>query len=461
MSKTLFANAFVVSCNAGVGDVANTDVLVEGDVIKKVGAKLDRAGAEVIDATGMILMPGMVDTHSHLWETPFKGRVAEGWGMEYFTNVHPLVSYFTPEDAYAGIYAGLVESLSCGVTTMFDFNTCIHTPEHADAALQAIRDAGIRGVLGYDLRGKSPNSKPPLAPGAARFPDIERVRGTLSNDPTDLVRLAVCLSDVSPDTIDAAVREIEFSRSLGCRMSWHCNKAGEIEAIADRGLFGEDILPAHGNYTTDRDLVLLGKAGGFLSTQPEAETYAGRRSMSMVARGHRVGVRVALGVDVPVIMNLGLLPQMRLMHFLQRYMDGAVERHEGQVPVVRRPGVPTLDARNILDFATVNGAAALGLGEVAGQIAPGFQADIVLMDTRSFGMAEGDPAGHIVLNSSSGDIDTVMVGGKLRKRGGKMIGVDLEKMVASRLAARDRVYKKAGEVPGGLHKTYWGWHKEA
>jgi cytosine/adenosine deaminase-related metal-dependent hydrolase len=243
-------------------------------------------------------------------------------------------------------------------------------------------------------------------------------------------------------------------------MSWHCNKAGEIEAIADRGLLGTDMLPAHGNYTTDRDLELLGKAGGFLTTQPEAETYAGRRSMSMVARGHRLGVRVALGVDVPVIMNLGLLPQMRLMHFLQRYMDGAVERHEGQVPVVRRPGVPTLDARNILEFATVNGAAALGTGNVVGQIAPGFQADIVLMDTRSFGMAEGDPAGHIVLNSSSGDIDTVMVAGKLRKRGGKMIGVDLDKMIANRLAARDRVYKKAGEVPGGLHKTYWGWHKK-
>ncbi|MCC6304959.1 MAG: amidohydrolase family protein [Rhodobacteraceae bacterium] len=461
MSRTLFANAFVVSCNAGIGDVADTDVLVEGDVIRKVGPRLDRAGAEVIDATGMILMPGMIDTHSHLWETPFKGRVADGWGMEYFTNIHPLVSYFTPEDARISIHAGLVESMACGVTTMFDFNTCIHTPEHADAALQAFRDAGIRGVLGYDLRGKSPNSTPPLAPGAGRFADIERVRGTLANRPADLLRLAVCLSEVAPETIAGAVREIGFARSVGCRMSWHCNKAGEIEALAARGLFGEDILPAHGNYTTDRDLEILGQAGGFLTTQPEAETYAGRRSMSMVARGHRRGVRVALGVDVPVIMNLGLLPQMRLLHFLQRYMDGAIERHEGQVPVVRRPGVPTLDARNILNFATVNGAAALGIGDVVGQIAPGFQADIVLMDTRSFGMAEGDPAGHIVLNSSSGDIDTVMVAGRLKKRAGRMIGIDHGRMIADRLAVRDRVYKRAGEIPGDLHKTYWGWPKGA
>lgn len=457
MSTVLFTNAFVMSCNTEVGDLEKADVLVDGTKIAKVAPGIEASAAEVVDASGMILMPGMIDTHSHLWETPFKGRVAEGWGMEYFTNIHPLVSFFTAEDAYAAIYAGHVESLSAGVTTMFDYNTCIHSPEHADAAIQAMRDAGIRGVMGYDLRGKSPHSKPVLAPSSGRFADVERLRSTISNDPEDLVRLAICLGEISAETLDGAVKEIEFARSVGCMMSWHCNKAGEIEAIADRGLLGPDLLPAHGNYTTDRDLNLLAEVGGFLSTQPEAETYAGRRSMSMVARGHRVGVGIALGVDVPVIMNLGLLPQMRLLHFLQRYMDGAIERHEGQFPVARRPGIPTLNARDIVNFVTRNGAGALGIADSVGQIAPGFQADIVLMDTRDFGRAEGDPAGHVVLNSSAGDIDTVMVAGTFRKRGGKMLGVDHAALLKARDAARDRVYERAGEKPGVLHKTYWPW----
>src|SRR5690349_3658080 len=103
MTKTLFKNAFVVSCNAKIGDIPSADVLVENTQIKQVAPKIDVADAEVVDATGMLLMPGMIDTHSHLWETSFKGRVAEGWGMEYFTNIHPLVGYFTPEDAYAAI----------------------------------------------------------------------------------------------------------------------------------------------------------------------------------------------------------------------------------------------------------------------------------------------------------------------------------------------------------------------
>jgi len=457
MAKILFKNAFVVSCNAKIGDAPGTDVLVEGTQIKQVGAKLDGTEAEVVDATGMILMPGMIDTHSHLWETPFKGRVSEGWGMEYFTNIHPLVSHCTPEDTYAAIFAGHIESLCNGVTTMFDYNTSINSPEHADAAVQALKDAGIRGFMGYDFRGKAPNFTPPLAPSAARFKDVERVRSSIPNKPRDLVRLATCLSEVAPDNMDAVVKEIEFSRGIGCYMSWHCNKAGELEQIAARGLLKNDLLPAHGNYTTDKDLDLLGGVGGYLTSQTEAETYAGRRSMSMIARGIRKGVRIAIGVDVPVIGNLGLLPQMRLLHFLQRYMDGALERHEGQVPVMRRPGVPTLHPRDILEIATINGAGALGIGDVTGQIAPGFEADIVLMDTRNFGIAEGDPAGHIVLNSSSGDVDTVMVAGTLRKRGGKMLRVDMNKMLAARVAARDRIYKAAGEVPGGLHKTYWAW----
>lgn len=457
MSSVLFTNAFVLSCNAQIGDLEKANVLVEGTRITAVGPSLTAEADEVVDATGMVLMPGLIDTHSHLWETPFKGRASDAWGMEYFTNIHPLGAHMSAEDAYAGIYAGLIESLSQGVTTILDYNTCIHTPEYSDAAIDAIRLAGIRGVMGYDLRGKSAEITTSLPPSDGRFADIERIHDALSDDPEDLVRLAICLGEVTPDTMDQVEREISLARSLGCISTWHCNAPGEIEAIAARGLLGSDVLPAHGNYTTDRDLALLGEVGGYLTTQPEAETYAGRRSMSMVARGHRAGVGIALGVDVPVIMNLGLLPQMRLLHFLQRYMDGMIERYEARVPVVRREGTPTLTPRNILNFATLNGAAALGLADHIGQIAPGFQADIVLMDTRDFGMAEGDPAGHVVLNSSGGDIKTVMVAGSFRKRDGTMIDVDMPAMLQAREEARDRVYDRAGEVPGGLHKTYWEW----
>lgn len=457
MSKVLFKNGCVVSCNDKLGDIENADVLVDGTKIAAVGPKLAADGADVVDATGMIVMPGMIDTHTHMWETPFKGRIFDAWGMEYFTNIHPLVSHCNAEDVYAGIYAGAIEALSAGVTSIFDYSHCIRSSEHADAAIEALKAAGIRATFGYDLRGTDHSGKSPLKPSAARFPDIERVKGKIDNSPESLLRLAICLSEVTNDTKDQITSEIAFSRELGVRMSWHCNKAGEVTWLHKRGLMGADLMAAHGNYMTDEDIDYLGGVGGFLTTQPEAETYAGRRSMSMVGRCHRRGVRIGLGIDVPVIMNYGLLAQMRLLFFLQRYMDGVIERHEGQFPVARREGVPTLSPRDILRFVTTNGAEANGVGDVVGQIAPGFQADIVLLDTRSFGRGEGDPAGHIVTNSSLGDIHTVMVAGAFRKRDGKMVGVNMEKMLSERIAARDRIYQLAGEKPGEYKKSYWPW----
>lgn len=457
MNKILFKSGFVMSLNDKVGDVDGADVLVEGAVIRQVGKNIVADGAEVVDATGMLMMPGMADTHAHMWETPFKGRIAEGWGMEYFTNIHPLVAFFTPDDLYAAVYAGAVEALASGTTSILDYDTCIRSSEHADAALAALKASGIRATFGYDLRGKDHSGKSPLGPSAARFKDIERVNAKLAVGKESMIRMVICLSDLNSESRNAVVKEIEFARSIGCRMTWHCSKAGEISLLDRLGLLGPDMLPAHGNYTTDEDLDSLSGVGGCLTTQPEAETYAGRRSMSMVGRAHRRGVKIALGIDVPVIMNYGLLPQMRLLFYLQRYIDGLNERIEGHFPVSRRPGTPTLSARDIVRCATTNGAEAVGLSDTVGQIAPGFQADIVLLDTRQFGRAEGDPAAHLINNCSAGDIQTVMVAGQFRKRDGKMIGVDIARMLSAREAVRDRIYKEAGEVPGKIKRGYWHW----
>lgn len=457
MNKVLFRHGFVMSGNDELGDLERADVLIDGSRIEQVGSGLDDAGAEVIDASGMLIMPGMADTHTHLWETPFKGRVSEAWGWEYFTNMHPLASWLTPEDVYAGTYAGAVESLAAGVTSMFDYCTCIMSPEHADAAVEALRASGIRAVFGYDLRGKDPGGRATLGPSSERFVDIERLRGSIPNQPEDLLRLGVCLSDVAPDTMEQTAREVAFAREIGCPMTWHSNKGGEMVLLDEGGLLGADLLPAHGNYTTDEDLDLLAGVGGSLTTQPEAETYAGRRSMSMVGRAHRRGVGIALGVDVPAIMNLGILPQMRLLYLLQRYIDGMSERLESQVPVARRPGVPTLSVRDVVRFGTTNGQAAIWLGDSVGQVAPGFQADLVLLDARVFGRAEGDPAAHVILNSSLGDVHSVMVAGEFRKRDGRLVGVDTSQMLAEREAARDRVYKAAETTPGKMERTHWNW----
>lgn len=459
MKKTLFKNAQIMSVNEEVGDLEDADILIVGSRIDQIGPGLKDSEAEVIDAKGMLIMPGMADTHTHLWQTLFKGRAADAWGMEYFTNIPPMSRHFTADDVYAAIYSGAVESMANGVTTIFDYHTCIHAPEYADATVQAFKDSGIRATFGYDLGAFSLGESDKIGPSEARFPDVERLRGTIPNGDEDLLRLAVCLSQILPDTIERMEREIRFAREIDVPMTWHNNKPGEIEAINRSGLLGTDILPAHSNYTTDEDLRLLGSIGGCLTSQTEAETYAGRRSMTMIKRGHNQGVDIALGTDVPNIINLGVMPQMRILYILQRFMDGIEERHEGH-PFARRPGVPTFAPRDIVKFATANGGKALGIGDTVGQIAPGYQADLVLIDGRDFGISEGDPAGHIVLNSSAAEVDSVMVAGEFRKRDRKMVGIETGKVVKLREAARDRVYASVGTRPGELKRTYWNWAED-
>jgi cytosine/adenosine deaminase-related metal-dependent hydrolase len=380
--------------------------------------------------------------------------------MEYFTNLPQLGSWLQPEDVYAGVYAGAVESLAAGVTSILDDCHCIQSPEHADAAVEALRAAGIRATFGYDLRGRDPAGTARLGPSSARFADAERVRHGFDNRPEDLIRMAICLNGDGHEAMEQIAREIAFARDLGCSMSYHNSTGGEIVLLHQAGLLLDDILPAHGNYALDEDFDLLGAVGGYLSTQPEAETYAGRRSMTMVRRAHRRGVGIALGVDVPALVSLGIMPQMRLLHFLQRYLDGMQERLEGQVPVARRPGVPTLTLRDIFRFGTTNGHAALGLASAVGEVAPGFQADLVLLDARTFGRAEGDPAAHVILNSSHGDVHSVLVAGEFRKRDGRLVGVDTERMVSERETARRRVFEAAGARPQ-FDRTVWGWAEAA
>lgn len=459
MSAKLLKNAYIVDFD-DENSIESRDVLIEDDTISAVEANLEAGDAEVIDCTGMVAMPGMADTHTHLWEALFRGRVSEAWGMEYFTNIPPLGSHLTPDDMYAGVYAGATELLYNGVTSVLDFCHAILSPDHADAAVRALQDSGIRALFAYDLAGRDPAGKGVLAPSEGRYDDIQRVQGDLDQDAR--VRLGVGLNGVTHETIEQVIGEIEFSRSISAHMTFHNNAGGELVMLDQAGALGPDILPAHCNYTTNEDLEALAGCDGSISTQPEAETYAGRRPYSMVGRAKKRGVRVALGVDVPALVNPGVLTQMRLLYLFQRYMDGVHERHEGQVPVARRPGWPQLDTSDVLRAGTTDGVAAMGLGDDVGQVAPGYKADIVLVSTEPFGLSEGRLSAHLVMNTTNADVDTVMVGGEFVKRDGILVGVDDKKMLGDRVKARDDVLARAEAIRSkGMQETWWPWVKKA
>lgn len=456
MSTTLFTNARIATLDDEDTVLEGTDVLVSDGVITEVATGIAAPeGAEVIDATGMLLMPGMADTHNHLWEHLFRGRVTGGWGMEYYINIHPLGSSMDPEEIYAGVYAGSIECLYAGVTSVYDYNHTILSPEHAEASVQALQDAGIRGTLCYDLVGRDPSGRSTYGPSSARFGHIEDLANRLGDG---RVRVGVGLSMPKAGRQSMLTEEVEFARSLGLPMTFHNNNGGEIGLLDEWGLLGPDILPAHGNWITNDELDALARAGGYLSVTPEVESFGGRRALTMTGRGHARGVKIALGVDVPALTNLGLINQMRYAFLLERVFEGINERIEGHVPVARRPGVPGISLAEMLRFSTRHGVEALGQGGSVGQVTPGYRGDLVLIDARSFGMAEGHPASQVIFHSSYGDIDTVLVDGEVRKRDAALVGVDLAAMNARSQEVRKSVLSKAGPVgEGSATRAYWDW----
>ena len=150
--RLVFRNGFVVSMDPDIGEIPNGEVLVEDGVIVDVGSDLGVSDAEEIDATGMIVMPGFVDTHRHTWQTPVRGVLPCCTLDEYFAAMlGNLGGQYRPEDVLVANYAGALEALNGGVTTLLDWSHISNSPEHSDAAIQGLKDAGIRAVYAHGI----------------------------------------------------------------------------------------------------------------------------------------------------------------------------------------------------------------------------------------------------------------------------------------------------------------------
>jgi 5-methylthioadenosine/S-adenosylhomocysteine deaminase len=141
--RTLLRGGHVISLDKNIGDIADGDVLIEGSTIVEMGHSIAADGAEVVDTSSMVVMPGLIDTHRHTWQTALRGAVDAG---SYFATVLVrLGPLFRPEDVYIGNLLGAVSALNSGITTMLDWSHIMNSPEHADAAVQGLSESGIRG----------------------------------------------------------------------------------------------------------------------------------------------------------------------------------------------------------------------------------------------------------------------------------------------------------------------------
>jgi cytosine/adenosine deaminase-related metal-dependent hydrolase len=408
----------VVSMDPALGDLPRGDVLIEDGRIAAVAGTVDAADAadaEVVDASGKVVLPGFVDTHRHTWQTAFRGIGADWTFDQYRAAMHgTLRPHYRPEDVYVGNLLGRIEALDSGVTTMLDWFHCSDRPENADAALQALRDAPGRSLFCY------------CAGVTDIAPEIRRVRAQLPDE-----GMVFGLRGPQVTTMDIVADDVALARELGLRVSVHVGSGGArgrrpIADMRDRGLLDDRTTFVHCNGISDDQVAMLADAGCSVSISPDVELKMGF-GWPETGRMLAAGIRPSLSIDDCPSVGGDMFATMRTTFAVQRGLDGG------------------LTARDVVGFATVDGARACGLDARTGSITVGKDADLVLLDAEDptvFPVT--DPVGTIVTAGHPGLVDSVYVAGEPVKRNGRLLGVDLPALRARLLASRDRIAEAAG-----------------
>ncbi|MDX6571206.1 MAG: 5-methylthioadenosine/S-adenosylhomocysteine deaminase [Gaiellales bacterium] len=448
-NRTLIKGGTVISVDPAVGDFETGDVLIEDGAIAAVGPGLEAGDAEVIDATDRIVMPGLIDTHRHTWQALFR-NIGSDWTLaHYFTGLHGTMSErYRPEDTYAGNLIGTLEALDGGITTLLDWSHNLNTPEHSDAAIKALQESGSRVVFGHGcgFAHWAPVSSLP------HDEDIRRVASQYFSSDDQLVTLAMAPRGNQFATLEVTESDYRLADELNIRITCHAGdgewgKGRPIAQLAERGLLGPTQTYVHCNSLADDELRMMADHGCTASISPDIEMQMGH-GWPATGRLLDAGVRPSLSIDVCCSNGGHLFGTIRATIGTQRGFDQA--EAGGLLKELK------LTCRDVLEFATIEGARAIGMDGKIGSLTPGKRADIILIRTDNFGMTPlNNPIGAVVYNAHPGLVDTVIVDGNVVKRDGTLVGVDVARVRRLAVESRDDILRRANGANGARLGGDW------
>ena len=408
--KTLIKGGYVASLDKSIGDLPVGDVLIDGARIAAIGNDIQASDVEIIDARSKLVLPGLIDTHRHTWETVTRSLISEGdlavYIKLFFGTLGP---HYRPQDVYIGNLLGAIGALSSGITTLLDWSHVMNTSAHADAAIRGLADSGIRGVFAYGSSAVRGNDAADAA--TRRAAEVRRVQKQYFACDDQLLTLAIAAGDAAAD--------IKLARELGLRITLHVTRAGTVAALNARGLLGSDITYVHtvGIESTDEELKMIADHGGTISTSSATEMMSGHGFPS-AQRWLRYGLRPSFSVDNETRVPSDLFLQMRALIISDHQLETERVRREGG-----RPNL--IPVRDVLEFATIEGARATGLDAKTGTLSVGKRADIIVVDLDDITLIPTtDPIATFVLRAQPANISHVLVDGKVQKRAGKLVGID-------------------------------------
>ncbi|MFB7500768.1 amidohydrolase family protein [Streptomyces sp. NPDC056161] len=420
--RILFTGATVVTMDPGLGVVDGGDLLVEGDTITAVGPHLDAADAVVVDATGTILTPGFVDTHRHAWEAQLRRIMpdVDDLGGYVMATLAGYATVYRPQDMYIGTRLAALTAIDSGITTMLDFSHNSRTREHSDAAVEALRDTGIRGVHA--------SMGPHFGDWDRQWPgDLPRLKERYfsSDDQLLTLRLATLATDeIAGPALAYGPELARVAQELGIGVSvdavFGTASSDAVLRWAKDGVLGPDVTLIHSTGLTTEAWQAMGGSGTTVALAPTSDAQIGlETAVPAVDEALSVGIRPGLSTDVEVALAGDMFTQMRALHVIQRMR--AVNAAYG---TDRQPS--RITTHDVLDFATLQGARTNGLAGVTGSLTPGKKADLLVIRAEDLNnMPLNDPIGTIVLGSDARNISAVLINGEPRKWDGQVLDVNL------------------------------------
>ena len=418
-----------------LGDFATADVLVEGSRIAEIKSRIPSTG-DVIDARGMVVIPGLVDAHRHSWQAVFRRAIANADFQAYSDFANALIPAIRPEDVYIAHLLSDLGALHAGITSLLDYSHVTKTAEIADAAVRGHLDSGLRAVYAY--------AAPRLAMPSPFPGDLQRIQRQFFSTADHVVTLRI------GGALDAAMFRLARQAGVGIhcdgiygmKTAFRPDSTPTLVEMANAGVLGPDVTLIHGTGADDQLLRVLARHRVNLALAPTSDaTLRGLAdSVTPIQRVIDAGMidRTGLSTDVETSLSGDLFTQMRAAFMVQRMMANKRWAEGGTAPAA-------MSVRDVMRMATVGGATANGLIDKVGTLTPGKEADIVLLRANDISVGPLNNAAAAVVVAGSPDlVDTVVVGGQIRKRSGRLVRPDAAKVLADAERSRDFLARATG-----------------
>ena len=425
-------DAYVMTMDPELGDLSPGHVHVRNGEIVAVGSDVQAPGATVLDGRGMIALPGMVDTHWHMWNTLLRSFAGESPSDGYFPRTAALGKVMTPDDMYHSTRLAAAEALYSGITTIHDYCHNVLSREHAEADIRALREAGLRGRWSYGWAQGYPDSQ---LIDLAEVQSLHRDWAGLSGE--GLLSMGLgwrgMFRPSGPLPPEIFRREFQAARDLGIPLSVHAGSAegatGQIQALSREKLLGPDVQLIHALSASPAELRMIADSGSTISISPKTEMRIGY-GLPKVTQLLDAGITVGVSVD-----NLVLAGSADFFGLLGMVRDLEKGRTHDEFK---------MSARRALELGTIEGARSLGMDQLVGSLKPGKRADLILVSTRRVNMGVfTDPAQLIVEAAQPDNVDTVVADGRILKRGGELTALPEDEILDAAAASLDGLRRRA------------------